>query len=54
MGTKGDWDIRISDQAKIPDVIDILTPVVNFGEIRRAQLAKSILLISTLGPPGIF
>ena len=24
------------------------------GEVRRAQLAKSTLLISTLGPPGIF
>ena len=32
----------------------ILTPVVNFGEVRRAQLAKSALLTSTLVPPGIF
>ena len=29
-----------------------LTPVVNFGEIRRAQLAKSTLL--HVGAPGIF
>ena len=34
-----------------------LTPLVNFGEVRRAQLAKSTLLTSTLqraGAPGIF
>ena len=30
----------------------ILTSVVNFGEVRRAQLAKSTLLTSTLGPLG--
>ena len=27
-----------------------ITPVVNFGEVRRAQLAKSTLMISTLVP----
>ena len=32
----------------------ILTPVVNFGEVRRAQLTKSTLLISTLVPLGSF
>ena len=31
-----------------------LTPAVNFGEARRAQLAKSILLTSTLLPLGSF
>ena len=31
-----------------------LTPVVNFGEVRRAQLAKSSLLASTLVPLGSF
>ena len=31
-----------------------LTPVVNFGEVRRAQLAKSTLLASTLLPLGSF
>ena len=29
-------------------------PVVNFGEVRRVQLAKSTLLISTLVSLGIF
>ena len=28
--------------------------MVNFGEVRRAQLAKSTLLTSTLGPLGSF
>ena len=32
----------------------VLTPVVNFGEVRRAQLAKSTLLTSTLVPLGSF
>ena len=32
----------------------ILTPVVNFGEVRRVQLAKSTLLSSTLVPLGSF
>ena len=31
-----------------------LTPVVNFGEVRRAQLAKSTLLISSFVPLGYF
>ena len=31
-----------------------LTPVVNFGEVRRAQLTKSILLTSSLVPWDIF
>ena len=31
-----------------------LMPVVNFGEVRRDQLAKSNLLTSTMGAPGIF
>ena len=30
------------------------SPVVNFGEVRRAQLAKSNLLTSTLVPLGFF
>ena len=30
------------------------TPVVNFGEVRRAQLAKSTLLTSTTRPLGSF
>ena len=32
------------------ELIQYLTPVVNFGEVRRTQLAKSILLTSTLVP----
>ena len=32
----------------------ILTPVVNFGEVRRAQLAKPTLLTCKLGPLGSF
>ena len=32
----------------------ILTPVVNFGEVRKAQLAKSTLLTSSLVPLGSF
>ena len=31
-----------------------LTPVANFGEVRRAQLAKSALLTSSLVPLGSF
>ena len=45
-GAKGDWDFRISDLVKNPDGTDILTLVVNFGEVRRVELAKSILLTS--------
>ena len=32
----------------------ILTPVVNFGEVRRVQLAKSTLLTSMLVPLGSY
>ena len=35
-------------------ILQYSTPVVDFGEVRRAQLAKSTLLISTFGAPGIF
>ena len=31
-----------------------LTPVMNFGEVQRAQLTKSTLLTCTLGPLGTF
>ena len=31
-----------------------LTPMVNFGEVRRAQIAKYTLLTSTLVPLGSF
>ena len=45
----GDWDFRISDLVKNPDGTDI-SPVVNFGEVWRAKLAKSTLLTSLLVP----
>ena len=32
----------------------ILTPMVNFGDVWRAQLAKSTLLTSSLGPRDLF
>ena len=32
----------------------IFKPVVNFGEVQRALLAKSTLLTSALGPLGSF
>ena len=32
----------------------IFNPMVNFGEVRRAQLAKSTLVASTLVPMGSF
>ena len=32
----------------------IFNPVVNFGEVRRAPLAKSTFLTSSLGPLGSF
>ena len=54
MGAKGDWDSRISDLVKNPDGTDILNSVVNFGDVRRAQLAKSTLLISMMVPLGFF
>ena len=53
MGAKGDWDFRNSDLDKNPHGI-VITPVMNFGEIRRAQLAKSTRLTSMLLPPGSF
>ena len=43
LGAQGNWDFRISDLVKKPD----LTFVVNFGEVRWAQLAKSALLTSS-------
>ena len=48
MGAKCDWDFRISDLVKNPN--GYLTPVVNFGEVQRAQLAKSALITSMMGP----
>ena len=53
-GAKVDLDFRISDLVKKPDGTDILTLVENFGEVRRAQLAKSTLLTSSLVPLGNF
>ena len=53
VGAKDDWDFRISDLVKGPDGTDIITPVMNFGEVRRAQLAKFALLTSTLVPLGL-
>ena len=54
LGAKGDWNYRISNLFTNPDGTYrlYLTPVVNFGEVRRAQLAKSTLLTSTLGSLG--
>ena len=54
MGAKVDWDFRISDLVKNPDGTDILTPVVNFGEVWKDHLAKAILLTSKLVPLGSF
>ena len=54
VGAKGDWDFRTSDQLKNPDGTDNLTPVVNFDEVRKTQLAKSSLFTSTLVPLGYF
>ena len=53
MGAKGDWDFQISDLVKTLMEL-IFNPVVNFGEVRRAQLAKSTLLTSSLVPLGSF
>ena len=47
------WGFRISDLAINLDVTYV-SPVVNFGEVRRAQLTKSTLLTSTLVPLGSF
>ena len=50
IGAKGDRDFWISDLVKNPG--GTLTTMVNFGEVRRAQLAKSTLFASTLVPLG--
>ena len=47
---KSDWDFRISDLVKKPWWNWYSTPVVNFGEVRRAQLVKFTLFTSTLVP----
>ena len=49
-GGEGDWDFRISDLVKT-QMEQIFNPC---GEVRWAQLAKSTLLTSTLGPLGSF
>ena len=55
MDAKGDSDFRISDLVKktLMELI-FLTPVVNFGEVRRAQLAEFTFLTSALVPLGSF
>ena len=53
-GVKGDWDFQISDLDKNPHGTGIQPQLVNFDEDRRAQLAKSTLLTSTLVPLGSF
>ena len=53
METKGDWDFRIPVLVKSLMEL-IFNPVVNFGEVRRAELAKSTLFTSTLVPLGSF
>ena len=53
-GAKVDWDFRISDPGQKPWWNWCLTPVTNFGEVRRTQLAKSTLLTSPLVPLGSF
>ena len=50
IGVTGDWDFQISDLVKNPDGSDYLSPIVNFGKVRRAQVAKSTLFTSTLVP----
>ena len=55
VGTKVDWDFRISDLLKKKPWWNwCLTPVANFGEVRRAQLARSTHLTSSLVPLGFF
>ena len=53
MGAKSDWNFRISDLIKTPNG-SYLNLVVNFGELRKAQLAKSTLFTSTLVFLGCF
>ena len=52
-GAKSDWDFQISDLVKNPDETYLIS-VLNFGEVRRAQLTKCrpTLLTSTLGMGG--
>ena len=50
---KYDWDFQISDRSETLMEL-ILTPVVNFCDVRRAQLVKSALLTSMLVPLGSF
>ena len=49
MRAKGDWDYRNSDLVKNLDEL-LFNPCGDFGEVRNAQLTKSILLSSTLVP----
>ena len=49
IGTTDDWDFWSGQKRNW-----YLTPVVNFGEVRRAQLAKSTLLTSKLVTLGSF
>ena len=50
---KSDWDFWIFDLVKT--LMELLfNPLVNFGEVRMAQLAKSTLLTSTMRPLGSF
>ena len=44
----------LSDQKPPIELITYLTCVVNFGEVRKAQLAKYTPLTSTIGPLGSF
>ena len=53
-GAKDDWDFRISDLVKSWWNWYLTPNLVNFGEVRKAHLAKSILLTSTSGPLGSF
>ena len=50
-GAKVDWDFRISDLMKTLMEL-IFNPCGDFGEVRRAQLAKSTFLTSLLVPLG--
>ena len=54
MGANSDWDFRISDLVRNPHGTDNLTPVVNFDQVRKTQLAKFTLLTSTSVPLGSF
>ena len=54
-GEKVDWDFQLADLVKNLDGTDwYLAPVMNYSEVQRAQLAKSTLLTSMLGPLGSF